>query len=253
MKRCALLLCLILLGGPALAQFGELGVDPLRVEVGCRPLGMGAAFTGLADDNNAIFYNPGGLAWAKGITLNFSDLDNIAALQAYPTGTGASFGLAIVNDKLAINGGAVDSSSSVVLLSYGTKLGFIPALYKSEAWQRVGIGLSVKSLAGETLRRTGALDRTATGWDMDLGVLYKGTDWWNIGVTGQNILPAKALGGGEFVWDAGSSEGIPAALKIGGSAKVVGDITSPYFIEGQELTLAGEIEFSRTRSPLLRL
>jgi hypothetical protein len=253
MRRCVLLLCLILLGGPALAQLGDLGVDPLRVESGCRPLGMGEAFTGLADDNNAIFYNPGGLAWAKGISFNFKDLDNIAALQAYPIGNGSSLGLAIVNEKLTINGGAAASSSSVVLLSYGTKLGFIPSLYQAAVWQRVGIGLSVKALAGETLRRSGALDRTATGWDIDLGILYKGTDWWSVGATGQNILPAKALGGGEFVWDAGSSEGIPAALKIGGSVKLAGDISSPYFIEGQELTLAGELEFSRTYSSLLRL
>ena len=32
---------------------------------GVRPLGMGNAFVGQADDFNALYYNPAGLAWLK--------------------------------------------------------------------------------------------------------------------------------------------------------------------------------------------
>ena len=38
--------------------------------MGVRPAGMGEAFTGLADDENALFYNPAGLALLTKISMN---------------------------------------------------------------------------------------------------------------------------------------------------------------------------------------
>lgn len=40
---------------------------------GVRPTGMGDAFTALADDHNALFYNPAGLANIKGVHFNLFD------------------------------------------------------------------------------------------------------------------------------------------------------------------------------------
>ncbi len=37
--------------------------------MGARPLAMGGAFVGLADDGNALFYNAAGLAWAQGLSV----------------------------------------------------------------------------------------------------------------------------------------------------------------------------------------
>jgi hypothetical protein len=256
MKRLAILLFLLILCCSSQAELAEIGLNPLRLEVAARPLGMGGAFTGVADDVNSALYNPGGLAWVKGIALTAKDFDNLVALQAYPTGFGSSLGLAVVSQKIndiPISGGFASSSSNVVLLSYGTKLTFIPALYQNPAWQKVGVGLSLKGLLGETLRRTGVRDRSATGWDMDLGVLYKATDWWSVGFSAQNFLPAKALGGGVLNWDQGGEEGIPASLKLGGSAKVIGDLKTPIFMEGRELTVAGELNYNNNGPLLLRL
>ena len=39
-------------------SFWELGM-------GARPLALGEAFTGIADDGSALFYNPAGLAWIR--------------------------------------------------------------------------------------------------------------------------------------------------------------------------------------------
>ena len=40
---------------------GTLGAAFLNIEAGSRPVGMGGAFAGLADDVNSLFYNPAGL------------------------------------------------------------------------------------------------------------------------------------------------------------------------------------------------
>lgn len=239
------------------AQLGELGINPLKIEIGSRPLGMGGAFTGLADDMNAALYNPGGLAWAKGISLTIKDIENITAIQAYPTGFGSSLGLAVITNKISnipiTPTRTAYSSSNVVFLSYGTKLTFLPALYKRPFFQRLGVGLNIKGLMSQTLRRTNELDRSATGWDIDLGVLWKGEEWWSAGLSLQNILPAKVLGGGIIKWDIGGEEGIPAFGKIAASARLIGDIGSPIYMEGRELLLSGEFDVFRARPTLLRL
>lgn len=51
-------------GGPAAAQEGGgiTGAPILQIPLGARPVGMGGAFTGVADDVFALAYNPGGLA-----------------------------------------------------------------------------------------------------------------------------------------------------------------------------------------------
>ena len=255
-NKLAFWLILTLLTIPARAHLAELGINPLRLEMGARPLGMGAAFVGLADDVNAALYNPAGLAWAKGVSLTLKDLDNMAGVQAYPFGNNSSFGLAIITSKISnfpIPAGVASSNGSIVLISYGTKLTFLPMLYKQESFQKIGVGISFKGLFGQTLQRTGERDRSANGWDLDLGLLWKGGEWWSVGFSAQNFLPAGALGGGQIVWDLGGTEGIPATLKLGGSARIIGDLGSPVFMEGRELDVGGEIDFSSGSSTLLRL
>jgi hypothetical protein len=255
MKRLLIILLTLLIGCRAGAQLAETGINPFKLEVGSRPLALGAAFVGLGDDVDTVLYNPGGQAWVKGISLTIKDFENVTGVMAFPTGNNSSLGLAVVSAKISgvpISAGTASSNSSLVLLSYGTKLNFIPFLADKELFKNLGFGLSLKGLLGETLGRTGQSDRSATGWDMDLGVLWRGTDWWSAGASLQNFLPAGTLGGGRITWDYGGDEGIPASLKLGGSAKVIGDIRSPVFIEGRELNLAGEMDISRA-STLVRL
>jgi hypothetical protein len=257
MKRLLIIFLIILVSGcRAWALLSEVGIDPFRLEVGSRPLALGAAFVGLGDDLNTVLYNPAGQAWVKGVSLTVKDFDNLTGVMAFPTGNNSSLGLAIVNEKrtqIPVPGGVASSNSSVVLLSYGTKLNYLPFFANQEIFQKLGFGVSLKGLLGETLGRTGQSDRQATGWDMDLGVLWQATDWWRCGAALQNFLPAGSfLGGGKLSWDAGSPEGFPVSLKLGGSAKIIGGLKSPIFIEGRELVLTGELDLSRASS-LLRL
>jgi len=45
-------------------------VSPFDLGMGVRPAGMGEAFTGLADDENALFYNPAALALLNKLSAN---------------------------------------------------------------------------------------------------------------------------------------------------------------------------------------
>jgi hypothetical protein len=72
MKRTAILLLSALL-----CSTSALARELPRLYQGIRPLGMGGAFTAVADDGNALFYNPAGLdkvpRWGMGVINPFGD------------------------------------------------------------------------------------------------------------------------------------------------------------------------------------
>ncbi|MDD5382196.1 MAG: hypothetical protein PHH60_00880, partial [Candidatus Margulisbacteria bacterium] len=62
MKKKYWLLAIVLLWLATGMAYGiGIAADPTRLGVGARPLGMGKAFIGLADDAGALFLNPAGL------------------------------------------------------------------------------------------------------------------------------------------------------------------------------------------------
>ena len=236
MKKIALLVLLILTV-PAQAYLTEVGLAPYQTGVGARPLALAGAFTGIADDVNAAFFNPGGLPWAKGITLNYKDSGNISAGQAYPTGYGQTLGLGIIKSEvnLSLSGTReANFSSNILMASAATKLPGLPNL---------GIGLNLKTFIGATLKRTNDPDRTASGFEVDLGGLYHFNPWLNLGVSAQNILPGNTI----IHWDNGSSEAAPQTIHVGLGAKLIGDVKSPLYLEGNEFYVSSDFELSDNR------
>lgn len=69
---CALVLvvCALCLVPCALWADSVDALPYLRMGVGARPLGMGGAFVGVADDGNAVYWNPAGLVQAKSLQFN---------------------------------------------------------------------------------------------------------------------------------------------------------------------------------------
>src|SRR5258706_10649277 len=84
-------------------QVGTSGAAFLKIGPGARPAGMGEAFTGVADDIHAIFYNPAGLATLKHPELTamhmqwFQSINYEFAAFAYPTETHGTWGFALSN------------------------------------------------------------------------------------------------------------------------------------------------------------
>jgi hypothetical protein len=64
---------------------GTIGAAFLKLEPGCRPVGMGGAFVGLANDVNALFWNPAGLVSIQKSELSamqnfsFGGVNNVTA------------------------------------------------------------------------------------------------------------------------------------------------------------------------------
>lgn len=237
MKIKIILLILLLLTVPAWAYLTELGLAPYQTAVGARPLGLAGAFVSIADDVNAAFFNPGGMPWAKGITLNYKDSGNISAGQAYPTGYGQTLGLGIIKSEVNFPFSGTreaNFSSNILMASAATKLPGLPNL---------GLGINLKTFIGATLKRTGDPDRTASGFEVDLGGLYHVNPWLNLGVSAQNVLPGDTI----IRWDNGSSEATPQVIHIGLGAKLIGDVKSPLYLEGNEFFLSSDFELNENR------
>ncbi len=87
LKLKAFLVCLALLAAPAgraervHPSAGTSSANFLKVEVGARPAAMGGAFTAVADDVNAIYWNPAGLAGTRSRLLGYSHHESYQGLR----------------------------------------------------------------------------------------------------------------------------------------------------------------------------
>ena len=143
-RKCPKLLCgliplffLILAVSPV--SFAGVDAMPhLRLGAGARSIGLGGAFTAIADDATATVWNPAGLGSAPDLSLNFStqrlDLDrshNFIALTK-ALGSAGSIGIAVTNagvsgiqeyDNKENYRGEFDYSANAYSLSYGIGIG----------------------------------------------------------------------------------------------------------------------------------
>lgn len=161
--------------------------SPCFACVGARALSMGGAFTGCADDESAVYWNPAGLVFieSRGVsytpTLNNRDRINYDDFISYTvpdTGKGAG-GLSFINtgfDLLYEEG--MKLTERWYVYSYGRKVGDNLALginlrYQRTKIERIGLGTIV--------------DR---GYSYDLSALYK-REFFSFGVLIQDVPEPK--------------------------------------------------------------
>jgi long-subunit fatty acid transport protein len=153
------------------------------VGLGARPAAMGGAFTGLADDIHALFWNPAGLSGMKSkqATVNFAKLYGLVSYNMFSVGMPLSsdesqqgFGLALISS------GDDALREMTILAGYARKVG------------PFSLGLNLKyrhaSFGNNTLNRddfkvfsddeftAGVLNQvkgTASGFGFDFGLLYQ--------------------------------------------------------------------------------
>ena len=186
--------------------------------VGARVLGLGRGFAGLANDTNAIFINPAGIASLSNFTFTnmyaspMEDIGLFSLGATFPSFLNGVAGLGYNQSTLAkiplTTLETVDYSSQSIYLSYACQLN--PAL---------ALGFNLKYLqkgyTQDVYRST-----SGHGQDLDLALKYTPFPWFGLGLNLQNILPASL--GGKFVYKDGSEEGIQHNFKLGTSFKVWG-------------------------------
>jgi len=254
------LLFLSITCSPASAQI-KATIDPSELAAGARPLGLGRAYVGMADDAYSLFQNPAGLAGTKSwqaaslYSKLIEEVDYNLFGFTYPLsreclGLGyvkAAVGGSLlsrrdpVTDRIVPIGGAIGYVSSVTFFSYSLALGkhfpFLNNYY---------LGGNLK-LFNQALTGVPSGDASASGMDLDLGLQAKPYSWLTLGAAGYNLLPYSM--GGRLNWNTQISESIPASAKLGLAIKILGaGSLKEIRTLNQDLFFSYDYEFTPTRS-----
>jgi long-subunit fatty acid transport protein len=187
----------------------------LKIGLGARPAAMGEAFTGLADDVDAIAWNPAGLtsiegmqqtfmhtAWLEGINIEYAAF----AGRINPVST---FGVGIEY----VNFGDID-----YINKYGNTLGAYNAYdlmgtlsYARQLRPNLSAGANVKILQEKIEKET------ARGFALDVGALYRASSRLQLGFTLQNA--------GTAVTFREVSSPMPLTMRLGAAYQLRDNIT----------------------------
>jgi len=177
-------------------------VTPTAACVGARALAMGGAFTGLADDASATYWNPAALVdLPEGKdnltvmhTANNRDLINYQEFLSYSGHAGRkdAFGLSYIRYKMAIYypelGLAVSGNQNWYWASYGTRVG---------TQTSVGANVRFRDNSGFTATLQGApvtISSVDTDVGFDLALYHHANDRVTIGLLVQDVNEPETTG-----------------------------------------------------------
>jgi len=241
-KLSALVFCVLIVSSAAFADNLVID-DPGNIGVGGRPMGMGKAFVGIANDTSAIFMNPAGLAAVDkpqfismyGTMLGGESVYNLLG-GSYSFGEAGTVGLGIVNNSIG-DIALVDTSGDTDIISYSRGIFFL-------SYGR-NLDMVMEDLeAGANLKYyyAGYSDGggSGSGVDLDVGARKKVLPWMRLGAAFRNFLSTGA--GGKFTTD-GREEAIPGVFTVGLGSKLIGR-QAPWTIDQQVLYLATDVDFA---------
>jgi len=181
-----------------------------------RPAGMGEAFVSVADDANALFYNPAGLASLREIELAamYADLFTNVNAGLY-TGTPTGFGHHAIAGAAPLAG--IRSAAGASWLRFSS------AWYQENVWTAafasrllsrettpwgvsLDAGLSGKLLSWNLAAGDYADAEHKSGFTLSAGLLATWREW-RLGLSGDNLLPVSMNLDGE--------EAVPAVWRAG--------------------------------------
>jgi hypothetical protein len=228
MKKTAALLAVLFIIPFIIFAKGDYGTpgEFLNWGAGARSLAMGKAFTALADDPSAIYYNPAGLAQQNPIQIAlqhvflFEDTMYDFAAATYPISGIGTFGFGYVRlgsmnfdarDEQWTDLGKFDIADQAFILSYGREI---------TNWFALGLNIKVVNQAN--------FEVSSTGFGIDTGVIWTPSNYISFGLSVINALPPTSLKLIE------TAETYPVILKGGVALKLFGDRVMPAMDVEQE-------------------
>ncbi len=158
-------LCLVLSGSVWAGTFPE---RVLKDELGITAMGMGGAFAAVADNNNAIFYNPAGL---NGLAFEYSN-----GLMDYNRDlySGSRYDVLSLGSLAYASWAVTDASrQNVSAWAYG---------FGQRGYRGVNWGLTYKTATWNTTTSSGQ------GNSFDFGMLFRITPGFNLAAVGRDIV-----------------------------------------------------------------
>ncbi|MFQ6043646.1 MAG: PorV/PorQ family protein [Candidatus Poribacteria bacterium] len=187
---------------------GTTGAAFLKIEAGSRPASMGGAFAGLADDANAIFYNPAGLTSIVDRELTamqnfwFAGINNESIGYVQRLGDGA-FGLSFLGAFAKIDERSEPSEDP--MRTFNASSFAFGLSYGHELVKDLSVGGTVKFLSQQ-------FDiEDWTGVAGDAGILW-GVERLRVGASIQNLGVLKSEG---------NEDPLPINIRVGGAFHLI--------------------------------
>ncbi len=191
------------------AKVGTFGGQELKIGVSARATAMGSAFTGVADDATAVFWNPGGLVNVKGneVSLNHvawaADTQLSTAILAFnPRSIPGTFAFSVRSfwmDPQLVRTAYIPEGTGETFDAGTTTFGLSYARFFTD---KFSAGLTMNYL------HMGLAETAVNSAAMDFGIMYRiGIKDLKLGMTIQNL-------GGTFTFDERESK-LPVNFKVG--------------------------------------
>jgi hypothetical protein len=213
-----LLFVICVLGFPSWAV-GQAGLDiaVLKAGVGARALGMGSAFTAVADNCDAPYWNPAGLSQTKNYQLTAmqtklsTDADHYYVSYTMPFlygGLGMSWiqiGMGSITQTSATTD-AFNDVQSLGIFSYFSNAYLLA--YGQNITDNVSIGLTAKYLTSDMPGLISVEGGSAYGYSVTPGILYKPTPNLSIGFKIDEFVNSQK-------WGTDTEEIAPSKYRLG--------------------------------------
>lgn len=210
---------------------GKYAGEFMAIGVGGRPLGMGGAYTALANDVTAGYYNPAGLIRINYPQISLMHDERFGNLVNYdyagvalPYGSDMSFGLSVM--RLGVDGipdtrkALYDANGDGILDIKDDKLDYSKiSEFSNQDWafyltfakkysDNLSFGANVKVITRKLA------EESATGIGFDLGAIYQPMDRLLLGANIQDITTTVVA------WSTGRTELVTPTLKVGAAYQI---------------------------------
>jgi len=219
----------------AQTEFGKYAGEFMAIGIGGRPLGMGGAFTGVADDVTSGYYNPAGLANLNYPQLALMHSEQFGNLVNYdyasvgiPFQEDLSFGISVM--RLAVDG-IPDTREALINGQTGSQIYDINHIFARLDYSKItefsnqdwAVYLTFAKRhskdfywgANIKIIRRDIAEFGATGIGFDIGAMYSPMENLYVGANIQDVTTTLVA------WSTGLNELISPTLKIGSSYKFV--------------------------------